>query len=376
MRKSIYTFFITSILILSFSSNVVLAQNNDDKELALAITIDSAVYHESGDVVDYKINYDVFTQRVFQKLHRNSSDWKEYIQVFKEQLRLGDLLVEQIGNNGEYAFVKILENNKGNKSLLYRVLKGDGWLDYNEMLLAQNHYGAWQIIDIYFYSGGAFFSDIVATMLAEENPDLVTNKLYQESLLRIRELYGYNQQGLYGNTLTSYDSLSNYFKKQKSPRLALIQAQAAQGNLSELEALKDKYLIDYPFDKSIRLLMSEIYGAVDNYELSKLMLDELSDLIGGDDYLLLREAEIYLSWQKGSKSKKILKKLIKSEVYQTEARLLLLDVYYSEGNYKNLLDELLKVSDEVGVAPKEILPEEQYHQFYISSYWTRYKKLK
>ncbi|MBB6463248.1 hypothetical protein [Flammeovirga kamogawensis] len=374
MRKSIHTFFITSILILSFSNNIVLAQNDDDKELALAITIDSAVYHESGDVVDYKINYDVFTQRVFQKLHRNSSDWKDYIQVFKEQLRLGDLLVEQIGNNGEYAFVKILEDDKGDKTLLYRVLKGDGWLDYNEMLLAQNHYGAWQIIDIYFYSGGAFFSDVVATMLADENPDLVTNKIYQESLLRIREMYDYNQQGLYGNTLISYDSLSNYFKKQKSPRLALIQAQAAQGNLSELEILKDKYLIDYPYDKSIRLLMSEVYGAVDNYELSKLMLDELSDLIGGDDYLLLREAEIFLSWQKEGKSKKILKKLIKSEIYQTEARLLLLDVYYAEENYKNLLDELLKVSDEVGVAPKEILSEEQYHQFYISSYWLKYKK--
>lgn len=343
-------------------------------ELELAITIDSAIYHGDGTIVDQWINYEVFTRRVFKSLHRQSSDWKEYSTIFKEQLRLGELLVEQIGTNGEFSFVKVLEDSKGDTNLLYRDLKGDGWLDYNEMLLVKNHNNQWNIIDIYFYSGGVYFSDIVATMLAKENPELINNKNYRESLLKVIDLFGYNQQGLYGNTIASYDSLSNYFKDQKNTQLALLQAHAFQGNLIEMEAIRKRYFQKFPEDKSIRLILMEIYGSMDNYEMSKVMLDELSSLVGGDDYLSLREAEILMSWGKFSKAKKVLKRVIKSENFVTDARLLLVDVYYADENYKGMLEETIKISDQVGVPIKEILSKESYLQFYSSSFWKKFEK--
>ncbi|MBD0402638.1 lipopolysaccharide assembly protein LapB [Flammeovirga sp. EKP202] len=343
-------------------------------ELALAITIDSAIYHRDGSIVDQWINYEVFTQRVFKSLHRRSTDWKEYSEVFKQQLRLGELLVEQIGTDGELSFVKVLEDTDGNVNLLYRDLKGDGWLDYNEMLLVKNHLNQWNIADIYFYSGGGYFSDIVATMLANENPDLVQNVSYRNSLLKVIDLFGYNQEGLYGSTISEYDSLSSFFKKQKNTQIALIQAHALQGNISEMESLKNAYLQQYPDDKSIRLVLMDIYGSLDNYEMAKVMLDELAQLIGGDEYLSLREAEILLAWNKSPKAKKVLKKIIKSESFVTDARLLLVDAYYSEQNYKGMLEEVVKVSDVVGVPIEEILSKDHYEQFYSSPDWQKWKK--
>ncbi|NME67033.1 tetratricopeptide repeat protein [Flammeovirga aprica] len=343
-------------------------------ELELAITIDSAIYHRDGSIVDQWINYEVFTQRVFKSLHRRSTDWKDYSELFKQDLRLGELLVEQIGTDGELSFVKVLEDTEGNVNLLYRDLKGDGWLDYNEMLLVKNHQNQWNIVDIYFYSGGGYFSDIIAAILAKDDPDLVQNASYRNSLLKVIDLFGYNQDGLYGSTISAYDSLSPFFQKQKNTQLALIQAHAFQGNISEMETLKNAYLQQYPDDKSIRLVLMDIYGSLDNYEMAKVMLDELSQLVGGDDYLSLREAEILLAWNKSAKAKKVLKKVIKSENFVTDARLLLVDAYYSEENYKGMLDETIKVSDVVGVPIEEILPKETYGQFYSSSSWQKWKK--
>ncbi|KXX68433.1 M48 family metallopeptidase [Flammeovirga sp. SJP92] len=343
-------------------------------ELELAITIDSAIYHRDGSIVDQWINYEVFTQRVFKSLHRRSTDWKDYSELFKQDLRLGELLVEQIGTDGELSFVKVLEDTEGNVNLLYRDLKGDGWLDYNEMLLVKNHQNQWNIVDIYFYSGGGYFSDIIAAILAKDDADLVQNASYRNSLLKVIDLFGYNQDGLYGSTISAYDSLSPFFQKQKNTQLALIQAHAFQGNISEMETLKNAYLQQYPDDKSIRLVLMDIYGSLDNYEMAKVMLDELSQLVGGDDYLSLREAEILLAWNKSAKAKKVLKKVIKSENFVTDARLLLVDAYYSEQNYKGMLDETIKVSDVVGVPIEEILPKETYGQFYSSSSWQKWKK--
>ncbi|NLR94841.1 tetratricopeptide repeat protein [Flammeovirga agarivorans] len=346
----------------------------EDTDIQLAITIDSAIYHGDGSTVDQHIDYDVFTQRVFKGLHQSSFDWKEYAEVFRQQLRLGDLLIEQIGREGEYSFVKVIEDENGNKNLLYRMIEGDGMLDYNEMLIAKNHLGQWNVVDVYFYLGGVYFSDIIGTLIALENPDLIPNKSFRKSLLKVRDLYGYNQEGMFGNTIEQYDSLSNYFKKEKTARLALIQAYAGQGGITEFEEQKALYLDDFPYDKSIRLLLMEVYGSLDNFEMAYAMNNKLSELIGGDEYLMLREAEIYLSWEKTSKAKKVLKKLLKSESFETDARLLLMDTYYIEKNYKSLLTELLKVSDMVGVTPEEILPKESYPLFYSSSYWEKWKK--
>ncbi|MBB3700702.1 hypothetical protein KMW28_18975 [Flammeovirga yaeyamensis] len=363
----------TILLLLFFSVNVMATSEKDD-DIKLAITIDSAIYHGNGDIVDKYIDYDTFTQRVFQKLHKQPSEWKEYASAFKQNIRLGDLLIEQIGSEGEYSFVKVIENPDGQTNLLYRMLKGDGWLDYHEVLLVKNHSGEWNVADVYFYFSGTYFSDIIATLLAQEDQELVANQSLRKSLLLTRELFGYNQEGMYGNTITAYDSLSNYFKKQKNTRLALLMALAGQGDMTQLENLKAKYLSDFPYDKSIRLMMMEVYGSLDNYEQSKVMNDELSELIGGDDYLKLRTAEIYLSWDKSSKAKKLLKKMIKAESFPTDARLLLMDVYYVEENYKGLYTELMTVSDMVGVSPEEILPKEHYPNFYASSSWQNRKK--
>ncbi|OHX67645.1 hypothetical protein NH26_15445 [Flammeovirga pacifica] len=352
--------------------NALFASDKDD-DIKLAITIDSAIYHGNGAIVDQYIDYDTFTQRVFQKLHKQPSEWKEYAAAFKQNIRLGDLLIEQIGSGGEYSFVKVIEDPDGQTNLLYRMLKGDGWLDYHEVLLVKNHLGEWSVADVYFYFSGTYLSDIISILLAQDDPELVANKSLRSSLLKTRDLFSYNQEGMYGNTETAYDSLSNYFKKQKNTRLALMKAKAGQGDMTQLEKLKSAYLLDFPYDKSIRLMMMEIYGSLDNYEQSLLMNEELSELIGGDEYLKLRTAEIYLSWDKSSKAKKILKKMIKNESFPTDSRLLLIDLYYLEENYKGMLSELLIVSDMVGAKPEEILPKDSYPNFYASSNWQKRK---
>lgn len=342
-----------------------------DATFETAITIDSTIFHEDASYLDGLIDHAAFVRNVFKHYDLSQEELLAYEESFQQDLSIGEIVIAQTGEYGEYHFLKVTEFEQ-KKALLFRQLDDDHWLSYHFMMITEDRAGKIWVSDIFLADVGMWVSEVVSTAIALDTTIPMKNETYRKRLLQLDSMFVYNEEAQYDQSLKVYQKMSPFFQKQRPVKIAAMMSSSLSMNEELFNQLVGEYQSSYPYDISLYLNLLEINERKHKTEKAIQSLDMLDDIIGGDPYLTYRKAENYTSSGYFSKAEKICKKLIKQETLVVESKLLLMECHYWKGGYQHFLRELISLSELLNVEPVSIFNENEYVDFFNSEVWANY----
>ncbi|MEH0158716.1 hypothetical protein V6R21_32065 [Limibacter armeniacum] len=350
--------------------NAVHAQAKKDPCLDFALTIDSSLYHRDPTFFTQNIDYDAFTKKVFAPFNITPVEASSLKGELQQQLNIGDIVLQSIGTDGIYEFVRILEKSSVRKSLLFRHVGEDGWLNYHEIYLSQIG-DSYKIEDIYTYDAGLWLSETISSVLVMESDLPLKNRNAGENQLLIDSVFIMNQQGDFSETMKYYKRLPSVYQDKEALLIsALIAAFAVKD--SSKDALINRYLVKHPQSPGLTLVLADIYTQERRTHKALKQYEFLDVLIGGDIYLDYKKAELLVKEGKVKKGEKMCEDIIQRKEEMIEARLLLMDCYYIRKKYSEFLVQLETLASSMETTPSKVFAAEDYPEFFNSERWEKY----
>ncbi|GAA4831571.1 hypothetical protein GCM10023331_16030 [Algivirga pacifica] len=343
-----------------------------DPYIALGVHMDSSIYEHDYHSLSPLLDYNVFSRKALHYFKVSEEEALAFEEELREQISMEDILGVLVEDDGRYEFVKVLDKANGEKSLLFRQVYSDGWLNYQEYLL--HTIGDKLLIkDIYSYESGSYLSDRIGTSYLTEDIYPVRSGYVQQYHALADSIFYYNQMTAFKESWRVYQTLPRYYKDKESYLLSAIIALSAIEVDKEIPLLQ-RYQDKYPQSPGVHLVMTDVYKARGLMDAAIKELEILEEYIGGDAFLMYKKAECYATKGDLKKAEKLCKVIIEEKNEMTEAELLLLDCYYLRGKHKFFLENLLVLAEKLSVEPEVLCPPEDYPVFFSSDIWQEWLK--
>lgn len=346
-------------------------QGQMSPQMKLALAIDSSLYHRSPKVFQDSWDYEVFTRKVLKPFKLSPEEILYLGEDLKNNLNIGEVLLETMGDTGSYEFVKVLEKPNRKKSLLFRSVDKEDWLNYHEIYLSRVG-GSYKIEDIYTYDAAVWLSSSISSIFIEEGGFPVKNPALTKYMSLGDSVFYLNRVGQFDKALELYKKLPQVYQNKEELLISAIVA-ASFENQEVQDKYIQRYISLYPSQPGLSLILIDIFASEGEYNKAIAQVDYLNKMIGGDTYLDYKKALLLFKGGEIKKSKKACLKLIKKEAHLGEVRILLLDCYYSQKKFNLFLGELVEIAKVTNQKPSEVFHEEDYPDFFISKEWSEYQ---
>lgn len=164
-------------------------------------------------------------------------------------------------------------------------LASDNGVTYHELTLDKQH-GEIRIADILLYSTGETFSEMVGSML-----DALDNPSEGLAMSRAKELLN---EGKGKEAAAAIDRLPDRIRKTKTVMLFKVFAAGAIEDDAAYLAAMDEFTKAYPNDPALDLVQIDQAFLKKDFKKVLELLDRLDKRVGGDPYLELQRAAVYL----------------------------------------------------------------------------------
>ena len=371
MNKIFVRGFYLSLIINLIIFFTTFAQNKMSPQMQLALAIDSSLYHRSPDVFQQNWDYEVFSIKVFKPFKLSPEEILYLSQDLKNNLKIGEVMLETMGDTGSYEFVKILEKSHRKKSLLFRSVDQSGWLNYHEIFLNKVE-ESYKIEDIYTYDAAMWLSSSISSIFMEEGGFPVKNPALSKYMALGDSVFYLNRVGQFEKALEVYNKLPKLYQEKEEFLISAVVAASFESQELQSKYIQ-KYVSLYPSQTGLSLILIDIFTTEGEYNKAIEQVEYLSKMIGGDTYLNYKKACLLYKNGNIKKAKKLCLKLKKRKSHLGEVYLLLLDCYYKEKKYNLFLNELIEMAKLVKKKPSDIFSNEDYPDFFSSKKWVDYQ---
>ena len=227
-------------------------------------------------------------------------------------------------------------------------LAGQG-VNYWDMLLGRNAAGQVCFVDYLDYTSGEFLSDSQRQLMQQMLPGLLSGSgtrpdvaREMRSMKKLAEMVNLMRSGQHAKFLDEYDRLGADLKQQRTIMYLRIGA-ANQIAAAELQQGKvgfevytkavDEYRVVHATAANIELLSLDYYFFKKEYKKAIEIIDQLERRVGGDPYLNLLRANIYIVSKEAGLAKKHFRSVVESCPWEAKAYLALLGIGLNEKNY-------------------------------------------
>lgn len=245
------------------------------------------------------LDYEEFLRRATEGISIKLFSGESEVDGFKKTIRENFLPVLRTG----YLHYVNYSEDEDTYEILVR-LDNDTGIIYWELLLERRDPNEVVIVDIYPYVSGDYMSETMkrAFQIIEiENTGInkllsnlsIKEKAYSESVTKLPVLKGHIEKQEYSKAREVYESLPEFSKNDKL--FILIILQAAQGLSDDyyIEII-ERYKQHYPDDPNLPLLSIDYHLLKGEITEAIARVDELDDIIGGDNYLQAFRGNVYL----------------------------------------------------------------------------------
>jgi tetratricopeptide (TPR) repeat protein len=164
-------------------------------------------------------------------------------------------------------------------------LASDAGVTYHELTLDKQH-GEVRVADILLYSTGETFSEMVGSML-----DALDNPSDGLGMSRAKQLLN---EGKAKEARDAVDTLPDRLRNTKTVMLFRVFASGAMNDDAEYLKTMDEFAKAYPNDPALELVQIDQAFLKKDYKKVLEMLDRLDKRVGGDPYLELQRAAVYI----------------------------------------------------------------------------------
>ena len=275
--------------------------------MTMSRAIDSAIRNKKSNYFNSLLSEKAFIDKVAKVSGTKiSSGLTDGIKTALKQSDLGDKIIVAIRANGTYELVKQYEKEKV-QHLIFR-LYSDGGLNYHDFELSKRD-GKVSIGDIYIYLSGEDLSKTIAdlfTSFSVNDKNASREKMAQvEKIKKMKEMIERNENE---NALKYYNSLPADLKNQRTIRLMHIMLCSQMDNDTYMKAVDD-YLILYPNEPNMHLMMVDTYILRKEYAKALESINNIDKLINTDPFLDYLRALMYNMMEKPAEARALLEKL-------------------------------------------------------------------
>lgn len=288
-------------LVLICTTGNLLAQNQA-KDTArydyVAAAIDSTLFNQKVEYINELFDINGIIDKILIK-----SDDK-YVKDFNYGFRnglmrkfnFGQKMLQAIGKDGNFDFLRSKINSKGEYHLLFR-MSGEIGLNYVEFKMDEIE-GKPMIVDVYYYMSGEYItktlSDIYKAGLSAKPS--VLEKLFKTSIIddfrKLKRARDLATEGKLNEAFNVYQAISSEGKKQKSILLFGMQI-ASEINDEDYKKIIQQYEEMFPNDPSLYLISIDGAYMNENYDRVLNLIRKLESAVGGDPYLNSLRTNVY-----------------------------------------------------------------------------------
>lgn len=354
MNKKIFCILIALVGYTSYS------QITDDKEiLKIAANIEESI---TNNYLNY--TNDLFDYQGFNKLFLAKSD-DIIIQSFnrgfeeetKQSLKPGDIIQNEIGENGLYSFLAVKKSGE-DTILIFQLLNNDG-LNYHELYLSKSS-GEYKITDIYNYSRYELLSESIGRIYYRSLFEIFPDKDKSRKLLNYKMIEKYEKKltsllihEKFSQAFKKYCKIPEKYKNDKQLLLLAIKAASYTGE-TETEILLNRYFNVFNSDKRIYLLPIDGLFSIGVYQKPLVYLNELDKEVGGDPFLNFYRAKIQDEAGNTDLAEAYYTKLNNSLPDLQTGYFSLLELYIQNKNYIAAIGMLDKIESSFGYYKKDL----------------------
>ncbi|MEP6674577.1 MAG: hypothetical protein ABJA78_05465 [Ferruginibacter sp.] len=297
--QSCFVIFLSFILLISCKAK----EQKVTKEEALqtAEKIQSSITAERADFVNDLIDKKSLAKKIAAKMDADKKEPVSEIMNNLSETRMGDKIVDAVGNKGTYQLVKSYEKDE-KQHLLFRMY-ADGRLNYHdfELIKLNNEIKA---SDLYIYITGDWISTTFSQTLSTAGMNDMTSS-DADNMLSIRKKMG---EGKYQEAKDALDLVPAVLKKEKA--FQVMNVQICSG-LSEdvYHTAMENYNRLYPNEPNMYLMMIDYYITKKEYQKSMDAVNKLDALIDKDPFLDYSRALIYNLMDDNAKAREKLEQL-------------------------------------------------------------------
>lgn len=351
MKIKKYSFLVITI----FLSHVLFAQsvfNTPSKYEYIGVAIDSTIFNKNAEY----LNSIFSVEALLNKITVQSEDTyvKEFntgfTQGFKEKFKLGEVLIRDLGETGEYTFLKSYVSEENEHHLLFRLYSEEG-LNYHDytVTLVNNEP---KLTEMYIYLSGEDFSKTLkgiyqnALISTQKEIDKELDQISAVSdLLKLAKVKNLYVGGKNKEALKLYNTLSNEAKIKKVFMLTKIQISSNIG-IEEYHKAIDEFKNIFPDDESLQLVLIDGYFLKEEYDNCLATINELDKNLGGDDFLDLFRANTYYAKRDLLNAKIAISRLIENYPNFIDGYLTAISVYIENDEFKEaipIIDQMCEI---------------------------------
>ena len=332
------------------------------------------------------IDVDALCKASVEGLDLSSANLTDFTQGARQSLTMSTGLPAQlaasVANGGNCELLRYLEVDHQKRARIRLMFPNYGGLNYLDFILGRNAAGQVVAQDMYIFYSGELLSKtmrrMAVQMAAQMNRNLLerlkgTEPEFVKHLKDVQELSSAVAQKRTSEAARIYDGLPASLKQDKTLQLAHIRIAQQQSDTQYSQALA-QYRASFPNDPSSELLSIDYYSLRKQYDKSLQALDKLDKSLGGDPYLNVMRAFVYVVEKKTSLAQQYVEKAAQGMPSSKDVNSLLLLISLRNRHYAPVpgaLDALKKA----GAALLDVAHSAEFAGFRHSPQYAQWQKM-
>ncbi len=270
----------------------------------------------------------------------------------KDAINAGEEIVNSLKKEGTYTLLHLTESADEKAAIaLFRLLAEDG-INYHELQLAYNKKGDVYIQDFLIFQGGLAFSETlkklyISSLQGEEVSFTDANGIDALLLKNMKVINEINELASMGGFKDAWDLVNNLpagLRADKMVQIMKLDIGFQLGTATYNEAIAD-FKAYFPNDPIIDFMQFDYAFANKDKEGILSKVDQLDASIGGDVYLKVIKAKIYITFNKLYAAEMLLETAHKSEPNNEQILRDYTDFMIEQARYEEAVDLLVKLGD-------------------------------
>jgi len=227
---------------------------------------------------------------------------------------------QQIQPGGSYRLLRV-HSVDGKPRALFRMMRGDGGINYHDLFLVKTPLGAVVAEDAYIFATGERLSEtyhrIFVQLAAQQNRGLFDrlvkrDQAYVKSLPTINNMIAATRRKDGRSALALFATLPEEVRRMKFHQILRLQAATQPLNAAEYERAITEFRELFPSDRSLALFSIDYYSLRKEFDNALAAVDRLDRSIGGDPCLDYLRAGIFLQQDRLPKADAAIRRALKA----------------------------------------------------------------
>lgn len=292
-----------------------------------------------------------------------------FISSVTKETGFAGAIVQAIKDGGSYDFLRSLNVDKSQR-VLFRLLLENGGVNYHEFLVARTADGTVRAVDYYTAAQGELVTEMIrrnflpeANLAKEDEANLAeTDKAHITGGPLMLRMINYFHQGEYSKALKTYDAMPDVLQREKVVLLPRIAAAQQLGGDEYRAALADLQKF-HPNDRCVDLLSIDAHLFNEDYDQALACIDKVDKSVGGDPYLHVLRAGVYVNQKKYDKANEAAEKAVAEEPQLISAYWTLINIALTEKKFDRVVELLNTIEREFTIEFADLTTIEDYAEF-------------